>query len=627
MNRFLLSLFILLAAGMCNKEPDVPSPAKINYKLEPTTVTVYPKNANRPVQINGVFQDMEQIPSVSVSAPSALSIKTEVDGNKFTTTLTTVGSLSGKYSVDFTFTAGKTTEKAKVTAEAARASIVKQPGASYLWFDAKGANMDIDIDTNVPAELLDAWVESDGERAPLQAIVSSESGKLRVMARSFNPANDYHAFINLVDIETQDVYDRIEVWQSQDEPTKGQYPQIIFDGLREGVHDILFPDQDLVFPFHISSKYAVEDIEIRCINPNIVAEIDDDYYTKAIYTHLLKVHATGDFNDVEYLTIRAKNKNGWGEEARYEIKKASLKLEKDDISVSADRNVLTLKVEKNFESELDIECNKHFMRGEFDKNGDLVLTVISNIGEERWGDLHVISPCGLSCSVHVTQAAWKEPQTGLTDKELRARDSVAVRKLLLAIHAETGHEPEIYERMFDPSYDMTYWPGNIEVSRATNRVTVIRAAGVGDGKTPGYIPDEIGDLTELKQLEITQPLNKPVPESMKKCVKLTKLALNWVQLDGSLNCEPWQSLASHLQYLGLEGNNFTGSFPDWVADMPIVEGNPLYPMYWLNGNRLSGKVPECVSSTPHWNAITLDGSGETFGQQNMKQQEGYVLYE
>lgn len=42
-------------------------------------------------------------------------------------------------------------------------------------------------------------------------------------------------------------------------------------------------------------------------------------------------------------------------------------------------------------------------------------------------------------------------------------------------------------------------------------------------------------------------------------------------------------------------------------------------------------VPEsmkkCVSSTLHWNTLMLDGSGETFGQQNMKQQEGYVLYE
>ena len=100
----------------------------------------------------------------------------------------------------------------------------------------------------------------------------------------------------------------------------------------------------------------------------------------------------------------------------------------------------------------------------------------------------------------------------------------------------------------------------------------------------GHIPSEIGDLTDLRGLDLTgSRLDGPLPHTLGRLSQLQVLALSYSQVSGAVP----ESLGdlSDLQVLRLNGNQLTGSIPAELGG-PSKLGE-LHLAY----NRLDGEIP------------------------------------
>ena len=103
----------------------------------------------------------------------------------------------------------------------------------------------------------------------------------------------------------------------------------------------------------------------------------------------------------------------------------------------------------------------------------------------------------------------------------------------------------------------------------------------------GTIPDEIGNLTELKQLGLkSNNFNGGIPESIGELTNLTQLSLSNNLLNGSLH----ESLGnlSKLILLDVSNNNLEGSIPSTIGNL-----SGLYT-FLVNSNNFSGLIPESL---------------------------------
>ena len=200
------------------------------------------------------------------------------------------------------------------------------------------------------------------------------------------------------------------------------------------------------------------------------------------------------------------------------------------------------------------------------------------------------------------------------------------RKALEALWKATGGEnwKTLSNTTGGQTYSTANWCTDAPVSswygvtlNGDGHVIYLHLTGVG---LKGTLPQELGDLAFLQELWLSgNELSGSLPESLGRLSVLKDIDLSGMSISGNLEDCSLKRIASHLKNLSLSGNMFTGGFPEWVADMPENAN------FWMQGNCLSGKVPERVKSHPRWNAEVMDGTGRTVGQINMEQQEGYVL--
>ena len=142
----------------------------------------------------------------------------------------------------------------------------------------------------------------------------------------------------------------------------------------------------------------------------------------------------------------------------------------------------------------------------------------------------------------------------------------------------------------------------------------------------GYIPEEIGDLKYCWEFLLWDcNLTGTLPERIGEMINLKEFAISCNEgyaLAGNLSESTLANIASQLRYICLENHNFTGSVPEWLGDTPN------HAVFWICGNRLEGKIPTKVLNHKWWTSPNLTGSVEkTYGEFQLKQQEGYVLYE
>ena len=112
----------------------------------------------------------------------------------------------------------------------------------------------------------------------------------------------------------------------------------------------------------------------------------------------------------------------------------------------------------------------------------------------------------------------------------------------------------------------------------------------------GDIPDEIGELTKLEQLNIAEnsDLTGSIPASIGNLKELQIFDAHWCQLSGPIPSEIGQ--LQNLKTLDLSINNLSGSLPEEISGLKQLElfscdGNPL----------LSGPIPDTYPELDFWN--------------------------
>jgi len=113
------------------------------------------------------------------------------------------------------------------------------------------------------------------------------------------------------------------------------------------------------------------------------------------------------------------------------------------------------------------------------------------------------------------------------------------------------------------------------------RITLLNLFNMG---LNGNIPDEIGDLTELKQLGLkSNNLSGGLPESIGKLTNLTQLNLADNALSGSIP-DTIGNLIS-LTNLVLSNNEFSGSIPNSIGELSVLH------TLLVDSNSFSGSIP------------------------------------
>ncbi|NVK93616.1 leucine-rich repeat domain-containing protein [Bacteroides sp. L10-4] len=140
-----------------------------------------------------------------------------------------------------------------------------------------------------------------------------------------------------------------------------------------------------------------------------------------------------------------------------------------------------------------------------------------------------------------------------------------------------------------------------EIGKLTN----LEQLTIGNNFVNGPLPEELGNLANLQKLVICDTkVSGSIPKSLGKLDKIKNIVFHNNQLSGEFPIE----ILKYGVYIGCWNNNITKlSFDAWKDEPRISPPD-------LQGNRLSGELPEWVFNTKNWHSLKFHVS---------KQQEGY----
>jgi Leucine-rich repeat (LRR) protein len=222
-----------------------------------------------------------------------------------------------------------------------------------------------------------------------------------------------------------------------------------------------------------------------------------------------------------------------------------------------------------------------------------------------------LSLCLLFSMMHIVG------KDALSQPQILESDSLA----LVALYESTGGES--WSRSggwFEGPIEFQTWTGvGIDTIDGNLRVTGIFLT---NNNMTGELPDEIGNLSELRDLRLDDNnLSGIIPSALGNASKLEDMQLRRNQLTGIGDLsgltnlvqihigenpyEPaplpdWiQSSASTLRTLRMEGSNLTGELPEWLSDMEVLN------RVRLQQNALVGEIPLIGKPENLGNAIEL----------------------
>ena len=115
----------------------------------------------------------------------------------------------------------------------------------------------------------------------------------------------------------------------------------------------------------------------------------------------------------------------------------------------------------------------------------------------------------------------------------------------------------------------------------------------------GYIPPELGNLSELKGLELAyNQLTGLIPPELGKLSNLEGLGLHENGLTGPI--PPELGNLSSLEVLRLDGNQLTGPIPPELGNLSSLKGLN------LAGNQLTGSIPPELANPPNLGGLTYE---------------------
>ena len=381
-----------------------------------------------------------------------------------------------------------------------------------------------------------------------------------------------------------------------------------------GVGSVIYPPSCAApcsFSFSVNSEDDDVSVSVSS-SAGLKVELDLAYDRKS---GSVKVSATDKLrSEGNTVTLTATN-GGGSTSSNVEYSEASVSVEMTSVESKVAGLYVTVPVASNVGVAAKVSVDAagwlHVTSGE-----DCVTIIVDRNGsfEQRTGEVIVSDSMDLiRRTISVSQAAAIDYAT-------------EERKALVALWNATGGEnwKDLSNTTGGQTYSTANWCTDAPIDswygvtvNSEGHVMYLHLSDVG---LKGTLPEEIGDMTFLQELWLSgNELSGPLPAGLGRLPALKDIDISGMGLRGNLEDCALKDIASHLKNLSLAGNLFSGGFPEWVGDMPENAN------FWLQGNCLSGKVPEKVRNHPRWNAEVLDGSGRTVGQINMEQREGYVL--
>jgi len=127
---------------------------------------------------------------------------------------------------------------------------------------------------------------------------------------------------------------------------------------------------------------------------------------------------------------------------------------------------------------------------------------------------------------------------------------------------------------------------------------------LGASNLQGSIPDEIGSLTFLKYLDLSDnSLNDTIPSTLGKLSHLEYLDLDKNELSGKIPVELYQAIS--LRVIDLDSNKLSGRISSRIEQL-----TDLY-FIQVDFNQLQGEVPEELGNLPQIQYVSLLGNNFT----------------
>ncbi len=164
----------------------------------------------------------------------------------------------------------------------------------------------------------------------------------------------------------------------------------------------------------------------------------------------------------------------------------------------------------------------------------------------------------------------------------------AERDALMAIYNATNGASWTSNINWGSAHAASLWKGvTVEDVDGTYHVTRIT---LHNNNLDGYLPAEIGNLTELKQIGITfnNLLTGAIPPEIGNLSNLESLSFWDDNLTGTIPSEIGN--CTNLHTVSFEDNQLTGNIPASFSNLTAMQS------FWVNGNNLSGDLPDIFSS-------------------------------
>jgi len=146
-----------------------------------------------------------------------------------------------------------------------------------------------------------------------------------------------------------------------------------------------------------------------------------------------------------------------------------------------------------------------------------------------------------------------------------------------------------------PGQPVSSWYG---ITLHNNTVEQIR---LGENNLTGTLPDEIGDLANLKVLELrTNLISGTIPATIGNLIQLSTLSIRSNQLIGSIPVEIGNLVS--LEYLFVSDNQLEGSIPTEIGNLVNMQ------YLQLKNNMLSGPIPDEICNLINLEYLSLGGN-------------------
>lgn len=360
---------------------------------------------------------------------------------------------------------------------------------------------------------------------------------------------------------------------------------------------IVYQFQDLMteIGFTVTCDSGIEEVVCSC-EPGLVVEtaVADDKRSGKI-----TVKATEQLGTSSKVKITASNAGG-SIEKEIEVQKAYLDLNHESFQVGykGTETQYVLTVSTNLSFEVNVMQNEDFVTATKYGN-DVLITVKENPSMTmRTATVEIQEPQNrLSKSAQIMQAGAEG-------------DNASDRAALIAIYDALNMKEWIdygsggyYYKNWCTDEPMDKWLG-VELTgyNGEGRVWQIALLAKQPNST-GYIPEELGQLTKLREFSI-YPGHRitHLPESIKNLVNLRRLSFYDDIIDMDLS--EWKGLTElmnnpkrKLEEFCFAGTGLHGTIPEWISTFSY-DGQ-----FSIEGCHFSGQVPESVAKAGFWSKV------------------------